>query len=172
MSVITQLSIFVNNEPGSFAAITAALKECGINLKAFNIAESSGFGVLRAIADNPQEACETLRKRNIVVKLTDVIAVPMEDKPGEIYNVAKVFGENNINIEYAYAYAIGSGGLFGKGLGESMQKLGFIPEAQNDKIFAFLGDPDGILIIAYVIIFVVLITLIVLMIRKKRKGDK
>ena len=105
MSVITQLSIFVNNEPGSFAAITAALKECGINLKAFNIAESSGFGVLRAIADNPQEACETLKKRNIVVKLTDVIAVPMEDKPGEIYNVAKVFGENNINIEYAYAYA-------------------------------------------------------------------
>ena len=105
MSVITQLSIFVNNEPGSFAGITAALKECGINLKAFNIAESSGFGVLRAIADNPNEACETLKKRNIVVKLTDVIAVPMEDKPGEIYKVAKVFGESNINIEYAYAYA-------------------------------------------------------------------
>ncbi len=105
MAVITQLSIFVNNEPGSFAAITAVLKECGINLKAFNIAESSGFGVLRAIADEPELACETLRKKNIVVKLTDVIAVPMEDRPGEIYNVVKVFGDNNINIEYAYAYA-------------------------------------------------------------------
>ena len=105
MAIITQLSIFVNNEPGSFAGITAALKECGINLKAFNIAESSGFGVLRAIADNPENACRTLRDKNIVVKLTDVIAVPMEDKPGEIYNVTKVFGDNNINIEYAYAYA-------------------------------------------------------------------
>lgn len=51
-------------------------------------------------------------------------------------------------------------------------KNAYLPEAQNDKVFAFLGDPDGILIIAYVIIFVVLITLIVLMIRKKRKGDK
>lgn len=51
-------------------------------------------------------------------------------------------------------------------------KNAYLPEAQNDKVFGFLGDPDGILIIAYVIIFVVLITLIVLMIRKKRKGDK
>ena len=105
MSVITQLSIFVNNEPGSFTGIAAAIKDCGINLKAFNIAESSGFGVLRAIADEPEKACETLRAKNIVVKLTDVIAVPMEDKPGEIYKVAQVFGESNINIEYAYAYA-------------------------------------------------------------------
>ena len=51
-------------------------------------------------------------------------------------------------------------------------KSEYLPEAQNDRIFSFLGDPDGILIIAYVNIFVVLITLIVLMIRKKRKGDK
>jgi hypothetical protein len=105
MAIITQLSIFINNEPGSFAIITAALKECGINLKAFNIAESSGFGVLRAIADNPEESYEILKKRNIVVRLTDVIAVAMKDEPGEIYTVVKVFGDNNINIEYAYAYA-------------------------------------------------------------------
>ena len=48
-------------------------------------------------------------------------------------------------------------------------KNAYHPEAQNDRIFTFLGDPDGILIIAYVIIFVVLITLIVLMIRKKER---
>ena len=48
----------------------------------------------------------------------------------------------------------------------------YLPEAQNDKIFAFLGEPDGILIIAYGIIFAVLITLIILMIRKKKNGDK
>ena len=59
-----------------------------------------------------------------------------------------------------------------KGGYEKIMKNAYLPEAQNDRIFTFLGDPDGILIIAYVIIFVVLITLIVLMIRKKRKGDK
>ena len=41
-------------------------------------------------------------------------------------------------------YAIGSGGLFGKGLGESMQKLGFIPEAQNDMIFSVICEELGL----------------------------
>ena len=51
-------------------------------------------------------------------------------------------------------------------------KNAYLPEAQNDRIFTFLGDPDEILIIAYGIIFAILITLIILLIRKKRKGDK
>ena len=45
-------------------------------------------------------------------------------------------------------YAIGSGGLFGKGLGESMQKLGFIPEAQNDMIFSVICEIWRFMIIA------------------------
>ncbi len=41
-------------------------------------------------------------------------------------------------------YAIGSGGLFGKGLGESMQKLGFVPEAQNDMVFSIICEELGL----------------------------
>ena len=105
MSTITQLSIFINNEPGAIANISKTLKDAGINLKAFNIAEGSGFGVLRAIAENPSDACAKLKKMNIIVKQTDVIAVSMIDQPGSIYEVSKVFGDAHINIEYAYAYA-------------------------------------------------------------------
>ncbi len=55
-------------------------------------------------------------------------------------------------------YAIGSGGIFGKGLGESMQKLGFIPEAQNDMIFSIICEELGIVgAIAVMIMFVILI---------------
>lgn len=41
-------------------------------------------------------------------------------------------------------YAIGSGGLFGKGLGQSVQKLGFVPEAQNDMIFTIICEELGL----------------------------
>ena len=41
-------------------------------------------------------------------------------------------------------YAIGSGGLFGKGLGQSMQKLGFLPEANNDMIFSVICEELGL----------------------------
>ena len=103
--VIKQLSIFINNEPGRLAQIAAALKECNINMKAFNIAESSGFGVFRAIVDEPDRAFKELTKKGIVVKETNVIAIPMVDRPGGLLEVAKAVGDANINIEYGYAYS-------------------------------------------------------------------
>lgn len=55
-------------------------------------------------------------------------------------------------------YAIGSGGIFGKGLGESMQKLGFLPEAQNDMIFSIICEELGLFgAIAIILLFVLLI---------------
>ena len=55
-------------------------------------------------------------------------------------------------------YAIGSGGIFGKGLGESVQKLGFLPEAQNDMIFSIICEELGLFgAIAVILLFMLLI---------------
>lgn len=54
-------------------------------------------------------------------------------------------------------YAIGSGGIFGKGLGQSMQKLGFIPEAQNDMIFSIICEELGLFGAAAVILLFLLL---------------
>lgn len=55
-------------------------------------------------------------------------------------------------------YAIGSGGIFGKGLGQSVQKLGFVPEAQNDMIFTIICEELGLVgAIAIILVFMVMI---------------
>ena len=72
--------------------------------------------------------------------------------PSSSFRFARIYAWNDIE---AYAdsqgyqtlqslYAIGSGGIFGKGLGQSMQKTGFIPEAQNDMIFSIICEELGI----------------------------
>jgi len=103
--VIKQISVFSENKPGRLAAIARALQDEKINILAFSIAEANGFGVVRALVDEPQRAYEKLTKMGFNVAFTDVIAVQMKDEPGGLYEVADILGRNGINIEYAYAYS-------------------------------------------------------------------
>jgi hypothetical protein len=111
-NIIKQLSIFVNNEPGRLAHITSVLKECKINMRAFNLAESTEFGILRAIVDNPDEAYDALKLKGIIVKKTDVIGVYLEDTPGALFDAADALGKASINIEYGYAYSYKDKAIF------------------------------------------------------------
>ncbi len=103
-NIITQLSIFVNNEPGRLAYIASVLKDCGINMRAFNLAESTEFGILRAIVEDPDSSFEKLRNKGVIVRKTDVIGVVIQDTPGSLFHAADAFGREGINIEYGYAY--------------------------------------------------------------------
>ena len=103
--IITQLSIFVNNEPGRLAYISSVLKDCNINMRAFSLAESTEFGILRTIVDNPDDAFDKLKIKGIIVKKTNVIGILMKDTPGALFQAADVLGKEKINIEYGYAYS-------------------------------------------------------------------
>ncbi|MCX6688145.1 MAG: acetolactate synthase [Methanoregula sp.] len=103
--VIKQISIFSENRPGRLASIAHALGEEKINILAFSIAEANGFGVVRALVDHPEKAYKKLSSLGFNVAFTDVIAVQMQDIPGGLYEIAKVLGDAQINIEYSYAYS-------------------------------------------------------------------
>ncbi|MEN6395081.1 MAG: ACT domain-containing protein [Methanoregula sp.] len=103
--VIKQISVFSENRPGRLAAVALALGEENVNILAFSIAEASGFGVIRALVDHPEKAYKKLSSLGYNVAFTDVIAVQMKDKPGGLYEIAKVLGDAGINIEYSYAYS-------------------------------------------------------------------
>ncbi|WP_048152312.1 ACT domain-containing protein [Methanolacinia paynteri] len=103
--IIKQISVFSENKPGRLAAIARALQDEKINIFAFSIAEAKGFGVVRLLVDKPEAALKKLADIGFMVSFTDVIAVRMKDKPGGLFDIAKILGESEINIEYSYAYS-------------------------------------------------------------------
>ena len=101
---IKQLSIFVENKAGRLAKITNTLAEAKIDIRAISVADTTEFGILRLIVDDPERACEYLKKENITVSLTEVIAVGINDTPGEFAKAMDVLADNEIAIEYVYAF--------------------------------------------------------------------
>lgn len=102
--MIKQISVFVENKPGRLAAVTEVLYRLGINLRAFMIADAGDFGIVRMVVDNTEEAFSALKSAGFAVTLNEVLAVEVEDKPGELYRISKALGEEGINIEYVYAF--------------------------------------------------------------------
>ncbi len=101
--IIKQISVFVENKKGRLAAITDILAENDVDISALSLADTSDFGILRLIVDKPDVAQEALTKAGVTVKITDVIAVVMDDVPGGVAQALKVVSDNDISIEYMYA---------------------------------------------------------------------
>ena len=101
---IVQISVFIENKPGRLAAVSEILAENNINIRALSIADTSDFGILRLIVDKPEEAYEELKEKGLTASITNVLSVRMPDKPGGLANVLKVLNENEINVEYMYAF--------------------------------------------------------------------
>ncbi|MBE6733502.1 MAG: hypothetical protein E7561_05865 [Ruminococcaceae bacterium] len=101
---IKQLSIFVENNAGSIQNIVDTLSENGINIRALSLADTTDFGILRLIVDDYQKARELLRENGIISKVTDVIAVYIDDRAGGLSTVLKSVSAEGIGIEYMYAF--------------------------------------------------------------------
>ena len=102
---IQQVSVFLENKTGQMTAVIKKISDEGINLRAMSVAEARDFGVLRMIVSDAKKAKEVLEDRALV-KLTDVIAVRMDDIAGALYNVLEALTEADINVEYSYASPI------------------------------------------------------------------
>ncbi len=100
---IRQLSIFIENKKGKLSDAVKIISEAGINMRAMSIGDSDDFGILRLIVSDMAKAYSLLSEDNIV-KVTDVIAVKMNDKEGALYTVLRVLEKADINVEYTYAF--------------------------------------------------------------------
>ena len=107
---IKQISVFLENNAGRIGEVTKVLADAEINLRAISIADTTDFGILRLIVNKHREALEALNNAGFTTRITDVVAVELEDKPGSLAKVMGLFGKTKVNIEYLYASLEGASG--------------------------------------------------------------
>ena len=101
---IKQLSIFAENKIGSICEITGILLESGINIRAFSVADTQSYGVLRLIVDDPRNAAFKLSEAGKILHVTNVIGVMIPDREGGLNAILEILAEENISVEYLYAF--------------------------------------------------------------------
>ena len=101
---LKQLTIFVENKQGTLVDITDTLAKHNVNIRALSIADTQDFGILRLIVNDNDTALKTLAEEGYLIKTTDVVGVKIGDAPGKLSTALKVLDDNNINMEYLYAF--------------------------------------------------------------------
>ena len=107
---LTQFSVFLVNKPGVLAQVTTALADSKVNLVAVTLVDSQEHGVLRMVAEKPDEARTVLKKLNLPLTETEVLCVDLPNRPGALADVATQLGKEHININYAYVTSGAPGG--------------------------------------------------------------
>lgn len=102
--IIKQLSIFVENKKGRLAEITKIISDAKVDIRALSIADTTDFGILRLIVNEPDRAAEALKEQGITVSVTNVIAVGINDTPGAFSVPMQILADADIDVEYLYAF--------------------------------------------------------------------
>ncbi len=101
---VKQISVFLENRPGTLAEFIKVLERSNIDLRALSLAENEDFGIVRVIVDDAYSTIQTLKDNGYICSMTPVLAVEIPDRPGALVSLLSVLGEGGINLEYTYAF--------------------------------------------------------------------
>ena len=134
---IKQISVFMENRPGRLAEITKVLSDNHIDMRAINIADTTDFGILRMIVNNPIKAEKVLRENNMTASVTDVIAVSITDTVGAFSKVIEILKNEDISIEYIYSF-----------IGEKSEKAVIVIKTNNIACSIELLQKNGVKVLS------------------------
>jgi hypothetical protein len=98
-----QISIFIENRPGSLAEVIDLLGESGFNMIAMSLSEGLELGYLRIVVDKHDEAKKVLHAKGHLVLDRDIILVEVANEPGGLASAIDKIVKAGINVEYAYS---------------------------------------------------------------------
>ena len=105
MAIVQQLSVFLENKPGVLARLCQSLADEKINILGMSVSDTVDHAVVRLILSDADKARHLLESHGVLVVETDVVALMLPDRPGELATIAGKLAKAKINIEYAYGTA-------------------------------------------------------------------
>ena len=101
---LKQISLFLENKPGALSRPVALLAGGRINVLTLTLADAQQFGILRLIVRDWEKAKRLLENDGFVVKVTDMVAVAVPDRPGGLAAILAAVERARVNVEYMYAF--------------------------------------------------------------------
>ena len=101
-----QLTVFIENRTGRLCEVLNVLKNNNVNIISLSLADTTEFGLLRLIVDNPQLGKEKLTENGFSSLLSDISIIKIPHKAGSLQELLKAIDENGVNIEYMYGLSI------------------------------------------------------------------
>ncbi|MBR0377602.1 MAG: ACT domain-containing protein [Lachnospiraceae bacterium] len=99
-----QISVFLENKPGTLAEFCKVLQKNNIDMRALCVADAMDFGIARVIVDDVYETVTVLKDEGYICQITKVLTVEMKDEPGALSDILAILGDKGINLEYTYAF--------------------------------------------------------------------
>ena len=104
--VAKQLSVFIENRQGRLGEVLNVLKSNGVNILSLSLADTTEYGLLRLIVNNPELGKEKLASDGFSTMLTDVLVLKITHQAGSLQTLLNVLSDKNVNIEYMYGLSI------------------------------------------------------------------
>ena len=106
--IAKQLSVFIENRQGRLGEVLSVLKENKVNILSLSLADTTEYGLLRLIVNDPFIGQKKLAEDGFSTMLTDVIIIKISHEAGSLQDLLILLSNNEINIEYMYGLSIHS----------------------------------------------------------------
>ena len=103
---VNQLSVFIENRQGRLGEVLQVLKDNNVNILSISLADTTEYGLLRLIVNDPEKGRDVLLSAGFSSMLTEVIIIKVPHVAGSLQNILTVIAENNVSIEYMYGLSV------------------------------------------------------------------
>lgn len=97
-----QLSVFIENRKGRLGEVLSVLKNNDVNILSLSLADTTEYGLLRLIVNNPMLGKNKLSESGFSTMLTDVLVIKIEHRAGSLQELINTLSVKGVNVEYMY----------------------------------------------------------------------